>query len=131
MAHRNRPLSPFMLGTLYRLQITSVMSLMHRVTGIVASIGAFGIAWWLLAVAQGGEAYASASAVLASPLGMLVLAATTFSLVYHLLNGIRHLLWDSGWGYEIPKVYASGYAVFAVGFVLTGLIWFFGLRGAA
>ena len=51
MAHRNRPLSPFMLGTLYRLQITSVMSLMHRVTGIVASIGAFGLAWWLLAVA--------------------------------------------------------------------------------
>ncbi|MDC7805334.1 succinate dehydrogenase, cytochrome b556 subunit [Luteimonas sp BLCC-B24] len=131
MAHRNRPLSPFMLGTLYRLQITSVMSLMHRVTGIVASIGAFGIAWWLLAVAQGGEAYASASAVLASPLGMLVLAATTFSLVYHLLNGIRHLMWDSGWGFELPEVYRSGYTVIVLAVVLTAAIWFIALRGGA
>ncbi len=120
-----------MLGTLYRLQITSVMSLMHRVTGIVASIGAFGIAWWLLAVAQGGEAYASASAVLASPLGMLVLAATTFSLVYHLLNGIRHLMWDSGWGFELPEVYRSGYTVIVLAVVLTAAIWFIALRGGA
>ena len=62
---------------------------------------------------------------------MLFLFGFTLALVYHLLNGIRHLLWDAGWGYELPKVYATGYAVFAVGFVLTGLIWFFGLRGAA
>ena len=131
MAHRNRPLSPFMLGTLYRLQITSVMSLMHRVTGIVASIGAFGLAWWLLAVAQGGEAYASAAACLASPLGMLALAAVSFALVYHLLNGIRHLMWDSGWGFELPEVYRSGYTVIALAVVLTAAIWFIALRGGA
>ena len=131
MAHRNRPLSPFMLGTLYRLQITSVMSLMHRVTGIVASIGAVGLAWWLLAVAQGGEAYASAAACLASPLGMLALAAVSFALVYHLLNGIRHLMWDSGWGFELPEVYRSGYTVIALAVVLTAAIWFIALRGGA
>lgn len=131
MANRNRPLSPFMLGTLYRLQITSVLSLMHRVTGIVASVGAFGLAWWLLAVAQGGEAYASASDLLASPLGMFALAAFSLALVYHLLNGIRHLLWDIGWGFELPEVYRSGYAVVALTFVLTAAIWFVALRGAA
>lgn len=131
MANRNRPLSPFMLGTLYRLQITSVLSLMHRVTGIVASVGAFGLAWWLLAVAQGGEVYASASDLLASPLGMFALAAFSLALVYHLLNGIRHLLWDIGWGFELPEVYRSGYAVVVLTFVLTAAIWFVALRGAA
>lgn len=131
MTHRNRPLSPFMLGTLYRLQITSVLSLMHRVTGIVASIGAFGLVWWLLAVAQGGDAYAGVSACLASPLGMLALAAFTWSLVYHLLNGIRHLMWDAGWGFEIPEVYRSGYTVVALSLLLTAAIWFIALRGGA
>ena len=131
MAKRNRPLSPFMLGTLYRLQITSVMSLMHRVTGIVASIGAFGLAWWLLAVAQGGDAYASAAACLSSPLGMLALAGVSFALVYHLLNGIRHLMWDAGMGFELPEVYRSGYTVIVLAVVLTAAIWFIALRGAA
>ena len=131
MATRNRPLSPFMLGTLYRLQITSVMSLMHRVTGIVASIGAFGLAWWLLAVAQGGEAYASAAACLSSPLGMIALAGFSFALVYHLLNGIRHLMWDAGWGFELPEVYRSGYTVIVLAVVLTAAIWFIALRGGA
>ena len=131
MAKRNRPLSPFMLGTLYRLQITSVMSLMHRVTGIVASIGAFGLAWWLLAVAQGGDAYASAAACLSSPLGTIALAAFTFALVYHLLNGIRHLMWDAGMGFELPEVYRSGYTVIVLAVVLTAAIWFIALRGAA
>ena len=131
MANRNRPLSPFMLGTLYRLQITSVMSLMHRVTGIVASIGAFGLAWWLLAVAQGGEAYASAAACLSSPLGMIALAGFSFALVYHLLNGIRHLMWDAGWGFELPEVYRSGYTVIVLAVVLTAAIWFIALRGGA
>lgn len=120
-----------MLGTLYRLQITSVMSLMHRVTGIIASVGAFGLAWWLLAVAQGGDAYANASACLASPLGTLALAAFSFALVYHLLNGIRHLMWDAGMGFELPEVYRSGYTVITLAVVLTAVIWFITLRGGA
>lgn len=131
MAHRERPLSPYMLGQTYRFQITSVMSFLHRVTGIVASFGAFVLAWWLLSVAQGGEAYVRAAGCLASPLGKLALFAFTLSVVYHLLNGIRHLMWDAGIGFEIPEVYRSGYTVLALAGVLTALIWFVALRGGA
>ncbi|MCD9028597.1 succinate dehydrogenase, cytochrome b556 subunit [Luteimonas sp. BDR2-5] len=129
MANRERPLSPHL--QVYRPQITTVMSILHRITGIAIAVGAFGLVWWLLAVAAGGEAYASVSACLASPLGKLVLAAFSLALVYHLLNGIRHLLWDAGWGFELPEVYRSGYTVFALGFVLTAAIWFIALRGGA
>lgn len=131
MANRERPLSPFMLGQTYRFQITSFMSILHRITGVSLALGGISLVWWLMAIAIGGDAYAFASRQWASPLGMLFLFGFTLALVYHLLNGIRHLLWDAGWGYDIPTVYKTGYAVFAVGFVLTGLIWFFGLRGAA
>ena len=131
MAYQKRPLSPFMLGQTYRFQITSLMSLLHRITGISLTLGGISLVWWLMSIAIGGDAYEFASRQWASPLGMLFLFGFTLALVYHLLNGIRHLLWDAGWGYEIPKVYASGYAVFAVGALLTGLIWYFGLRGAA
>lgn len=120
-----------MLGQAYRFQITSVMSFLHRATGIVAACGAFVLAWWLLSVAQGGETYARASECLSSWPGMLALAAFSLSLVYHLLNGIRHLLWDAGRGFEIPEVYRSGYTVFALTVVLTALIWFVALRGGA
>lgn len=131
MANPNRPLSPFMLGQTYRFQLTSVMSLLHRITGISLALGGISLVWWLMSIAIGGDAYEFASRQWSSPLGMLFLFGFTLALVYHLLNGIRHLLWDAGWGYEIPKVYASGIAVFVVGFVLTALIWFLGLRGAA
>ncbi|WP_242107838.1 succinate dehydrogenase, cytochrome b556 subunit [Luteimonas aquatica] len=126
-----RPLSPFMLGSHYRFQITSIMSFLHRITGVGLWIGAFGLAWWLLAAAAGGEAYAQAAACLASPLGKFLLFGFSLSLVYHLLNGIRHLLWDMGLGFEIPEVYRSGYAVAALTVVFTALIWFFALRGGA
>ena len=120
-----------MLGQTYRFQITSVMSFLHRVTGIVAAFGAFVLAWWLLSVAQGGEAYLRAVECLGSPLGRIGLFAISLSVVYHLLNGIRHLMWDAGMGFEIPEVYRSGYTVLALAAVLTALIWFVALRGGA
>jgi len=120
-----------MLGTLYRPQITSVMSILHRISGIVLSFGAFVLAWWLLAVAQGGDAYATAAACLASPFGKLALFGFSLALMYHLLNGIRHLLWDIGWGFTLPQVYRSGYTVVALTFVFTAAIWFFAMRGGA
>jgi succinate dehydrogenase / fumarate reductase cytochrome b subunit len=129
MATRERPLSPHL--QVYRWQITMTMSILHRATGIALVAGAFGLAWWLLAVAAGGEAYASAAACLASPLGKVALFGFSASLVYHLLNGIRHLLWDAGWGFEIPEVYRSGYTVAALTVVFTVLIWFFAMGGAA
>jgi succinate dehydrogenase / fumarate reductase, cytochrome b subunit len=129
MTNRARPLSPHL--QVYRPQITSVMSILHRISGIVLSFGAFVLAWWLLAVAQGGDAYARAGEYLVSPFGKLALFGFSFVLVYHLLNGIRHLLWDAGWGFKIPQVYRSGYAVVALTFVFTAAIWFFAMRGDA
>jgi succinate dehydrogenase / fumarate reductase cytochrome b subunit len=121
MATRERPLSPHL--QVYRWQITMTMSILHRASGVVLTVGAFGLAWWLLAVAAGGESYAHAAACLAAPLGQLFLFGFSLALVYHLLNGIRHLLWDAGWGFEIPEFYASGWAVAALTVVLTTLIW--------
>jgi len=129
MANRERPLSPHL--QVYRWQITMTMSILHRASGIALVVGAFALAWWLLAVAAGGDAYASAAACLASPFGKFVLMGFSLALVFHLLNGIRHLLWDIGWGFEIPEVYRSGYAVIGLTVVLTALIWFFALRGGA
>jgi len=130
MSKRERPLSPFMLGHTYRFQITSLMSILHRVTGISLALGGISLVWWLMSIAIGGEAYEFASRQWASPLGQLFLFGFTLALVYHLLNGIRHLLWDTGWGFEIRTVYASGIAVFILGFILTGLIWWFAIGGA-
>ena len=129
MSNRARPLSPHL--QIYRKQITSVMSILHRISGIVLSFGAFVLAWWLLAVAQGGDAYVRAGECLASPFGKLALFGFSLALVYHLLNGIRHLLWDAGWGFQIPQVYKSGYTVAALTVVFTAAIWFFAMRGGA
>ena len=128
MPIRERPLSPHL--QVYRWQITMTMSILHRTTGVVVTAGAFALAWWLMAVAEGGEAYRDAAECLASPLGMLALAVFSLAMVYHLLNGIRHLLWDAGWGFEIPEFYASGWTVAVLTIVLTGVIWLVALGAA-
>jgi succinate dehydrogenase / fumarate reductase cytochrome b subunit len=122
-----RPLSPHL--QVYRWQITMTMSILHRITGVAITVGAFGLAWWLVALAEGGAQYAQAAAIIASPLGMLLLFGFSLALVYHLLNGIRHLLWDMGWGFDIPEIYRSGWAVLVLTVVFTAAIWFVALRG--
>ena len=129
MATRERPLSPHL--QVYRWQITMTMSILHRASGVILVVGAFALAWWLLALAAGGEAYANAAECLASPLGQLFLFGFSLSLVYHLLNGIRHLLWDAGWGFDIPDVYRSGWAVAVLTFVFTAAIWLAAWPGGA
>ncbi len=129
MTKRARPLSPHL--QVYRPQITTVMSILHRISGIILCFGAFGLAWWLLAAAQGGEAYAQAAGAMASLPGKLALFGFSLALMYHLLNGVRHLLWDTGWGFEIPHVYRSGYAVVGLTIVFTTAIWLFASRGGA
>ena len=129
MATRERPLSPHL--QVYRWQITMTMSILHRVTGVAITVGAFGLAWWLMAVAAGDETYRDAAECLASPLGLVALAGFSLSLVYHLLNGIRHLSWDAGWGFEIPQFYASGWTVAILTVVLTALVWFAAFGGGA
>ena len=129
MPSRERPLSPHL--QVYRWQITMTMSILHRATGVAITVGAFGLTWWLMAVAAGGETYRDAAECLASPLGLVALAGFSLSLVYHLLNGIRHLSWDAGWGFEIPQFYASGWTVAILTVVLTALVWFAAFGGGA
>jgi len=129
MSTRERPLSPHL--QVYRWQITMVMSILHRVSGVILTVGAFVLAWWLMGVAEGGERYARIAGLMASPLGELVLFGFSLALVYHLLNGIRHLLWDVGWGFEIPEFYRTGWTVAVLTVALTAAIWFVALGGGA
>lgn len=121
MDNTSRPLSPHL--QVYRPQLTSVLSIAHRGTGIFLTLGTLLLVYWLLSIASGPEAYANARAFFGSWFGQLVLFAWTFALFYHLCNGIRHLFWDIGFGFELPTVYASGKAVLIVSAVLTLLAW--------
>ena len=118
-----RPLSPFMFPTWYRFQITSGLSILHRLTGIALAVGSILLAWWLIAVAAGGQVFAATHAFIASPIGVLLLFLWSVAFFYHLCNGIRHLAWDAGWGFELRKAHLSGYAVLAATVVLTVVAW--------
>ena len=118
-----RPLSPFMFPTWYRFQITSALSILHRLTGIGLAAGTILLTWWLVAVAAGGEVFAATHAFLASPIGMLLLLLWSAAFFYHLCNGVRHLVWDVGRGFELRHARRSGYAVLAASVVLTVLAW--------
>jgi succinate dehydrogenase / fumarate reductase cytochrome b subunit len=123
MHQSSRPLSPHL--QIYRPQLTSVLSIVHRGTGIFLSIGSVLLVFWLLALAQSSAAFAIVQSFDAAWYGQLLLLGWTFSLVYHLLNGVRHLGWDGGWGLDIPRAYATGWTVVFLTFVLTGAIWAF------
>lgn len=123
MSTDKRPLSPFMIGPYYKPQLTSVLSITHRLTGVFLGVGLLVLVYWLAAAAAGPEAYARAQAALGSMLGLLFLFFWTLALYFHLLNGIRHLFWDAGYGFEIPTVYRTGKAVVAASLVLTLLTW--------
>lgn len=129
MATQERPLSPHL--QVYKPQITSVMSIMHRVTGVVLAVGSFVLAAWLVAAAGSPQAYGTFASLVGSLVGKLSLFVFSACLVYHFLNGLRHLAWDTGRGYDIPKVYASGYTVLALSVALTAALWWFALGGAA
>jgi len=127
MATRERPLSPHL--QVYSWQITMVMSILHRATGVALAVGAFGLAWWLVSMAAGGETAGRAMNCVSSPFGMVLVFLFSLALVYHFFNGIRHLLWDAGRGFDIPSVYKTGYTVAALTVVFTALIWFLALGG--
>ena len=117
----NRPLSPHL--QIYRPQITSTLSILHRMTGVGLMLGAMLVVWWLLAAATGPEYFAMVDGLLTSWLGLLVLLGLTWALCYHLLNGIRHLFWDMGYGFELETVDRTGIAVAIGSGVLTVLLW--------
>jgi succinate dehydrogenase / fumarate reductase cytochrome b subunit len=120
-----RPLSPHL--QVYRWQLTSVLSILHRATGIALSLGTILLVLWLVAAASGATPYAHVQDFIGSWIGLVLLFGWTVSLFYHLCNGIRHLWWDTGQGLELPAVYASGWAVLAATVVLTVFAWVFGL----
>lgn len=121
MAIPQRPLSPHL--QVYRPQITTVLSILHRATGMVLAVAAFGMAWWLLAVSASPERYAQFMDIAGSLPGKVVLFGLSWCMVYHLCNGIRHLVWDAGKGFEIRQFQASGWAVVAASLLLTGAVW--------
>ncbi|MGH6990767.1 MAG: succinate dehydrogenase, cytochrome b556 subunit [Stellaceae bacterium] len=117
MTQAERPLSPHI--QIYKPQISSVLSVLHRATGIALAAGAVFLVWWLLAAAGGAADFAAPNWFFGSWLGLVFLFGWCFSFFYHLANGIRHLAWDAGYGFEIPNFYRSGYAVIAVSIILT------------
>jgi succinate dehydrogenase / fumarate reductase cytochrome b subunit len=112
MAEANRPLSPHL--QVYKPQLTSVLSITHRATGVWLAIGMILLVWWLLAAATGPDAYSVVAGFIGSWLGVLLLLGWTFSLFYHLCNGVRHLAWDVGYGLDLPTTYTTGWAVVGV-----------------
>jgi succinate dehydrogenase / fumarate reductase cytochrome b subunit len=114
-----RPLSPHL--QVYRPQITSAMSIFHRITGVALGFGTLLMVWWLMAAAGSAEAFARVQWFLGSWLGVLMLVGWTAALFYHFCNGIRHLWWDAGRGLSIPEVEASGKLALAASAVLTVL----------
>jgi len=124
MTAPNRPLSPHL--QIYRPQWTSVLSITHRATGVVLSLGLALLVWWVLAAARGAASFATVQHFIASLLGRLLLFGWTWALFYHLANGIRHLAWDAGWGFELKDAERSGWLVVIASIVLTFVAWFAG-----
>lgn len=121
MAAGNRPLSPHLL--IYRPQLTSVLSITHRLTGALLAASLLLLIYWLAALAAGDAAYGLALQVLGAWPVKALLFVASYAFYYHLCNGIRHLCWDSGRGLEIEQVYASGWAVVIVSSLLTLISW--------
>ena len=120
-----RPLSPHL--QVYRPQITSVLSIMNRISGCATAVGSLLMVWFLVSSAGSAKSFAAMQGFMGSWFGLLLLFGWTLALVYHLVGGIRHLAWDSGYGYDLPQVYASGYAAIAATVVGTLAIWVVGL----
>ena len=122
---RVRPTSPHLW--IYRWQIGNSLSILHRLTGIALALGLPALCYWFASLAGGEQSYTAAAKLFASPPGRVVLIGWTFAFLYHLLNGVRHLFWDAGYGFERAQRHASGWFAVVGSIVLTlcvwGLIW--------
>ena len=123
MPARDRPTSPHL--QIYRWQIGNSLSILHRLTGIALSLGLLALGYWLMSLAAGERAYALAARGFASPWGRLLLIGWTFAFLYHLLNGVRHLFWDMGKGFERTQRHASGWFAVLGALGLTLCVWAF------
>jgi len=118
---RERPMSPFL--TVWRWHITMATSILHRATGVALYVGGLIAAAWAVALAQGPEAYGTFKHLLGSPLGKVVMAGLTVSFFYHLANGIRHLVWDAGKGFDVRTANATSIVVFAFAAAASVAVW--------
>ena len=121
----HRPLSPHL--QVYRPQLTSILSILHRATGIALSVGVLYLAVWVVFASASVETYAKFQGFNGSIVGRLVLGGWLFCAFYHLANGIRHLFWDAGYGFELKDAYRSGWIVVAVSLIATVVSWIVGL----
>lgn len=117
----NRPLSPHL--TIYRMQLSMAMSIIHRITGVGLAGAAVLVVCWFLAAAGNRDAFALVDGLLTSWIGGLVLLGALATLWYHFFNGIRHLFWDAGAGFELDQVHKSGIAVIAAAAAMTVITW--------
>ena len=125
-AQATRPLSPHL--TIYRWPVTMMTSITHRATGMALTVGALILAWWLVAISNGLDGgYQQFMALAASPLGMLVLFGATWSLAYHFFNGLRHLAWDLGYGFDKKLAERNSVIIFALSalsaIAIFGIVW--------
>ena len=125
MTQRERPMSPHLM--IYRPQLTSILSIIHRGTGVGLAVGTLFITWWLVAAAMGPGPYEATREIYGSWIGLLVLLGFSVCLFYHLCNGVRHLLWDMGYLFEIEEVNASGWVMLGASAILTLIAWFIGM----
>ena len=117
----DRPLSPHL--QVYRPQLTSVLSILHRMTGVFLSLGSVFLAAWIISAAMGAEAFECVNGMAAAWYGQILLLGWSYALFYHLCNGIRHLVWDAGVGLDIKTSYTTGYVVVAASLLLTVIVW--------
>ncbi len=125
MEPSKRPLSPHL--QIYKPQITSIMSISHRITGVALALGTVLLTWWVMAAATSPAAFQTVRAVIGSPIGYLMLFGWSFALFYHMANGVRHLVWDAGHGLTIRQAEFSGYVTIAAAGALTLIAWIAGL----
>lgn len=121
--HKERPLSPHL--QVYKPQLTSILSIFHRGTGVLLALATPFLVCWLWSIAEGPEAYAKWQALFNYKFVKLALVGWSFCLFYHLCNGIRHLFWDAGMGFELKNLYRSGWVVVITASALTLVTWWF------
>jgi succinate dehydrogenase / fumarate reductase cytochrome b subunit len=121
MSANKRPLSPHL--QVYRPQLTSMLSILHRATGVVLALGLLPFIYWLAALASGPGSYDTAQSVMGSIIGRLFLFGWTLCFFYHLSNGIRHLFWDAGYGFDMGVLEKSGWLTVIAAVVLSLGTW--------
>ncbi len=121
MNNHDRPLSPHL--SIYRWPITMASSILHRATGVALTVGFIVLVAWLFDAASGPDVYAVFLGAMDTTIGCVLLVGWSYAFFYHLSNGIRHLVWDTGRGLEIEQATASAWFVIAASIVLTAAFW--------